>query len=431
MLRILRVFRCIRALRSLRFLSSNMTVRIVLSTLLNSASPISITTMLAFTVICIIANLGQSLFSGALWRCSDVWVETEALCVGVGSQGVERSWNRNAMHFDWIGHALLSVFAVATNEGWVSLMHVAMDSGDASAAVVQDVNATAAAYFAIGVLLANLICLNMFRGVFIDVFTRSANIIERGYAAMHPPRKPHRDQLPHIWDLPIAQESLLNWSARLMGCPCSLYIPPRHRENRFRANVFAIVDHTFIEFTSAVGLLCSMVLFSLAGFKPARWQSDIDEIATGLFASILGAEVIFKMFAMHPARFFDSGWDSLDLLVLLATSLLIALRNTSGMDVSILKFLALHPLVFRSLRLVKLLQSKRLAKLSRTILEMQQIVVGMFQSRYMFSSLIALLLILCFIFSVAGIQVVCKKERHVNGGKKSESVCAAVYSRIL
>lgn len=200
MLRILRVFRCIRALRALRVLRENITVRIVMSTLINAASPIGITMLLAFVLIAIISNLGQSLFSGVLWRCSEVWIPSEEACVGVGADGLDRRWSRSFMHFDWIGHALVSVFAIATNEGWALQMRVAMDQSGEDRAVVQDSRPLAGAYFAGSVLLANLICLNMFRGVFIDVFSRCATVIDRELEALHPPQKPRREDLPTLWD---------------------------------------------------------------------------------------------------------------------------------------------------------------------------------------------------------------------------------------
>ena len=218
-LRILRVFRCIRALRALIFLRNNLTLRMVVSTFLNSMSPISITLTLEFVLVMIIANLGQSLFSGQLWSCSDIWVESEEKCLGIGSSGLERRWSRNTLHFDWIGNAFLSVFAMATNEGWASLMNAAADSGHASGAIVQDSNALAPGYFALGILGANLIVLNMFRGVFITVFMRCARQIDLSEAALRPPRKPWRVDLPKIWDWPAAQQSMLFWTSELMGCP--------------------------------------------------------------------------------------------------------------------------------------------------------------------------------------------------------------------
>ena len=66
MMRILRVFRCLRALRALRFLRNNVTLRIVMSTLVNAAAPTGVSLCLAGLLVAIVSNLGQSLFSPEL-----------------------------------------------------------------------------------------------------------------------------------------------------------------------------------------------------------------------------------------------------------------------------------------------------------------------------------------------------------------------------
>ena len=360
---------------------------------------------LAFVLIAIIANLGQSLFSGSLWRCSDVWIESQAACVGLGSNGLERLWARNALHFDWVGHALISTFAVSTNEGWSDLMYVARDSGDSSRAVVQDVNPASPAYFTLVVLLANFICINMFRGVFINVFTRCASIVESQDARLNPSRKPTRDELPIIWNKPVEQESVLLFSSRLMGCPCVPYIPPQHRVNSARLWVFEIVDNAGFDFISILGVLSSLICMSMDAYKPSQLQVEMNEVVIIFFAAMIGSEISLRIFAMHPLRYFSNLWETLDVFVLLATYALYALRKTPGIDLILIRFVALHPFVFRGLRVLKVLHGTQLSKSSVTVAEMQMVLLSMVKSMKMYLSLFALLLIVCFIFSVAGIQI--------------------------
>ena len=45
----------------------------------------------------------------------------------------------------------------------------------------------------------------------------------------------------------------------------------------------------------------------------------------------------------------------MDVLILLSTYLLMALKRTPGIQKSLLKFFALHPFLFRAFRLLKLL----------------------------------------------------------------------------
>ena len=90
---------------------------------------------------------------------------------------------------------------------------------------------------------------------------------------------------------------------------------------------------------------------------------------------------------------------------LLATYMLYALRKTPGVDLSVLRFVALHPFVFRGLRILKLLYGSKLSKSWVTLTEMRTVLVSLVESVNMYLSLFALLLILCFI------QVVITKQR--------------------
>ena len=144
---------------------------------------------------------------------------------------------------------------------------------------------------------------------------------------------------------------------------------------------------------------------SLNTYNPSQWQRDLDEVVVTFFAAMIGSEISLRIFAMHPVRYFSSSWECLDVVVLLATYMLYALRKTPGVDLSVLRFVALHPFVFRGLRILKLLYGSKLSKSWVTLTEMRTVLVSLVESVNMYLSLIALLLILCFIFAVAGIQL--------------------------
>jgi hypothetical protein len=84
-----------------------------------------------------------------------------------------------------------------------------------------------------------------------------------------------------------------------------------------------------------------------------------------------------------------------------------ALKRTPGIAPALLKFFALHPFLFRAARLLKLLYSHEVTAHmgGSTLKQIHSVVVAMVQSLWMFSSLFALLGVICFIFAVAGIQL--------------------------
>jgi hypothetical protein len=72
---------------------------------------------------------------------------------------------------------------------------------------------------------------------------------------------------------------------------------------------------------------------------------------------------------------------------------------------SALKFFALHPFLFRVVRLLELLHGGHQAVNSKSSNEVQAVLVAMLKAVYMLATLLFLLLFLTFIFSVAGIQL--------------------------
>ena len=77
----------------------------------------------------IFAVIGVQLFKGKFWMCSDRTQLEEETCQGeyfvykdgvIGGQTVveERHWTRNEFNYDNVIRAMLTLFVVATFEGW-------------------------------------------------------------------------------------------------------------------------------------------------------------------------------------------------------------------------------------------------------------------------------------------------------------------------
>lgn len=74
------------------------------------------------------AILGQQLFSGGLYGCSDPAVDTLAACTGQWVGG-ERVWQlQYDFSFDDVASAFLTLFEVASLEGWLNVMSATVDS---------------------------------------------------------------------------------------------------------------------------------------------------------------------------------------------------------------------------------------------------------------------------------------------------------------
>jgi hypothetical protein len=81
------------------------------------------------------------LFMGKLYECSDTAVSRRARCVGnytsltTGGEGgeeelVPREWQRAFYNFDNTPWSFVTLFVVATREGWPSVLWSTIDSGE-------------------------------------------------------------------------------------------------------------------------------------------------------------------------------------------------------------------------------------------------------------------------------------------------------------
>ncbi len=127
-LRSLKALRAIRALRPLRMISRNEGLKVVVNALLASIPAMTNVLMVCLLFLLIFAIMGVNFFKGAFYHCVGIQEETiETLdtsfdCINLG--GIWENWRAN---FDNVFHAMLTLFEMMTTEGWLDVMHHAMN----------------------------------------------------------------------------------------------------------------------------------------------------------------------------------------------------------------------------------------------------------------------------------------------------------------
>ena len=120
MLRVLRPLRAINRAKGLKHV-----VQCVIVAVKTIGNIVLVTVLLLF----MFAVIGVQLFKGKFWMCSDRAKLDEENCQGEffvykdgvmeGATAVEqRLWTRNEFHYDNVLRAMLTLFVVATFEGW-------------------------------------------------------------------------------------------------------------------------------------------------------------------------------------------------------------------------------------------------------------------------------------------------------------------------
>merc|ERR1711970_1160378 len=144
----LKILRVLRVLRPLRAINRAKGLKKVVQCLIVSVK--SIGNIMAVTVLLIFmfGVIGVQLFKGKFFMCTDLSMDNNQTCQGefitykdgdINKPIVEeRIWERSPFHYDNIMHAMLTLFVVATFEGWPGILYVSIDSNEADIGPKQD-----------------------------------------------------------------------------------------------------------------------------------------------------------------------------------------------------------------------------------------------------------------------------------------------------
>lgn len=130
---VLKILRVLRVLRPLRAINRAKGLKHVVQCVFVAIGTIQNIILITMLLIFMFACIGVQLFKGRLYACSDISKTTEAECKGeyvefednTFNKPVlrERSWQNNDFNYDTVHGAMLSLFVVATFEGWPSLLY--------------------------------------------------------------------------------------------------------------------------------------------------------------------------------------------------------------------------------------------------------------------------------------------------------------------
>nr|XP_025040940.1 voltage-dependent T-type calcium channel subunit alpha-1I isoform X3 [Pelodiscus sinensis] len=123
---VLRVLRLLRTLRPLRVISRAPGLKLVVETLISSLKPIGNIVLICCAFFIIFGILGVQLFKGKFYHCLGVDIRNitnRSDCVSANYKWVHHKYN-----FDNLGQALMSLFVLASKDGWVNIMYNGLDA---------------------------------------------------------------------------------------------------------------------------------------------------------------------------------------------------------------------------------------------------------------------------------------------------------------
>lgn len=298
-----------------------------------------------------------------------------ARCVELGHR-----WLRMNNNFDSVGSAMVTLFSIATTEGWVDTMYAGVDSRGPYSVAERDHNEWRAVFFVVFVTFGSFFVLNLCVGVIIDHFNRLK--AENGGLLM--------TQAQVTWvDSQEAFFTKTAFFARLM----SMDVPslPPYRKSLF----FVVMSDKFDRIIMAA--ICANTVSMMLPIHPPPypWWSDAVTWCNIVFAMLFNAEAILKIVALRRVYFADS-WNRFDFFCVVST------------DIGVLVQYFLTIRMGGVLTILRLLRMARVFRLVRFFRGLNQLFTTLFMAIPKFVNVGAILALLLFVYVVLGVQMFAK-----------------------
>lgn len=418
-----RAARILRVIRPLRLIKRNPGMRVILTAIGRCIGPVTNTLLLWFAFQFIYGILGVNLFAGKFLSCfaagedMDVFGRTDCVGTTVGEDGVviQPEWvNFGGIwyNFDHIGIAMVTLFEVASLEGWLDVMYAAMDIRELDVVgfpdqkiLIQrqpfDINAgdtghpsaIHSLYFITFICLGTFVVINLLVGVFVDSFYQAKGIglltdeqrkwyDLRNLIAKKHPKKVDADEVERL-DFKARGEQ-----------------PPAIKSHTLRARAQRLLAHSRVVNFFTLCIALNMIVLAA---QSKSWQGDdvmpADvaakfKLANVFFVLVFVIEISLKVAAWGP-KFWQRSWNKVD-FVLMCFSALEFVATAGIFDEDSSGLLRNLSRMFRPLRAIRLLElSSGMRMLIRTFFYSLPAIANV-------SSVVTLFL---FVYAVLGVQL--------------------------
>ncbi|XRB04885.1 voltage-dependent calcium channel L type [Pycnococcus provasolii] len=389
-----RAVRTIRVLRPLRVISRVPELKLVVNALLRSVPGLGNVLFVSLLFWLIFGILAMQLFMGKYHRCDDGTEDNPAIeldqpeCEAAGHQ-----WKNADMNFDNIGKAMLTLFEMSTTEGWTAVMYDGVDAVDVGKAPRRNYNEAMALFFLGFMIIGSFFIINLFIGIILDNFSALSR---------------EQNESGESGGIFLTKEQKVWVSAHRKLLRVNTVPPPAPPTNPLRMLAYDIASRSEFEFA----ILMAIVLSTICMAMEHRGMSD--SFTTGLlvidifFSSIFIAEAVIKIGA-YGGAYFSENWNRFDFIVVCGS--IFGFISGAGSA----NFLRVFRLA-RVFRLVKRLKGLRV--LFGTLVT----------SLPTLGNIGALLLLLCFVYAVLGMNLFGKIKEN---GELNDHVNFRTFGRSL
>ncbi|XP_053424686.1 voltage-dependent T-type calcium channel subunit alpha-1G isoform X19 [Nycticebus coucang] len=354
----LRVLRLLRTLRPLRVISRAQGLKLVVETLMSSLKPIGNIVVICCAFFIIFGILGVQLFKGKFFVC--LGEDTRNITNKSDCAEASYRWVRHKYNFDNLGQALMSLFVLASKDGWVDIMYDGLD--------------------AVGVDQQN--------------FHKCRQHQEEEEARRREEKRLRRLEKKRrnlMLDDVIASGSSASAASEAQ---CKPYYSDY---SRFRLLVHHLCTSHYLDLfiTGVIGL--NVVTMAMEHYQQPQILDEALKICNYIFTVIFVLESVFKLVAFGFRRFFQDRWNQLDLAIVLLSIMGITLE-----EIEVNASLPINPTIIRIMRVLRI---ARVLKLLKMAVGMRALLDTVMQALPQVGNLGLLFMLLFFIFAALGVEL--------------------------
>uniref|UniRef100_UPI00358F5E64 voltage-dependent T-type calcium channel subunit alpha-1G-like n=1 Tax=Myxine glutinosa TaxID=7769 RepID=UPI00358F5E64 len=371
-LAILRVLRLLRTLRPLRVISRAPGLKLVVETLISSLKPIGNIVLICCAFFIIFGILGVQLFKGKFFHCEGLdvrYVYNHTGCLQAGHR-----WLRHKYNFDNLGQALMSLFVMASRDGWVDIMYHGIDAVGIDKQPVMNHNTWMLFYFISFLLIVGFFVLNMFVGVVVENFHKCRQQQEEEEARMREERRQKRLEKKRR----KAQKQPY-WASYSTA----------------RLAVHRLCTSHYLDLFISITIGLNVVSMAMEHYKQPANLGLALKYCNYLFTFVFVIEAALKLFAFGLWRFFKERWNQLDVAIVLLSIMGITLEEMKAA-------LPINPTIIRIMRVLRIARVLKLLKMAKGMRALLDTVV---QALPQVGNLGLLFMLLFFIYAALGVEL--------------------------
>uniref|UniRef100_A0A3Q1CRK8 Voltage-dependent T-type calcium channel subunit alpha n=1 Tax=Amphiprion ocellaris TaxID=80972 RepID=A0A3Q1CRK8_AMPOC len=399
----LRVLRLLRTLRPLRVISRAPGLKLVVETLMSSLKPIGNIVVICCAFFIIFGILGVQLFKGKFFFCKgkDVRnITNKSDCLQA-----DYEWEKRKYNFDNLGQALMSLFVLASKDGWVDIMYDGLDAVGVDRQPIMNYNPWMLLYFISFLLIVAFFVLNMFVGVVVENFHKCRRHQEAEEAKRREEKRLKRMEKKRRSKEKDIFTSVNSSSSKAQSKPYySDYSPTRLLIHKMCTSHYLDLFITIV-----IGL--NVITMSMEHYQQPKELDEALKICNYIFTFIFVLESVFKLVAFGFRRFFKDKWNQLDLAIVLLSIMGITLE-----EIEVNASLPINPTIIRIMRVLRI---ARVLKLLKMAVGMRALLDTVMQALPQVGNLGLLFMLLFFIFAALGVElfgdIICDEVHQCEG----------------